>query len=465
MKTFRQLCRDFTLSGRHLSRILDRSSASFGGASLRPESSSQACSGPPLDSWRAAQLGRDGARGEYLIPVGKWNPKDMHRRQFIQGVMAACTVSPDTHALAPFVTGPESPLSTVRSKDGTLIAIECAGAGPSLVIVHGGTGDRSRWTPLFPLFASRFRVCAMDRRGHGASGDSPNYSLQREAEDVAAVVNSRPGTVFLLGHSYGGVCALEAAFLTDKISKLVLYEPPLQDLDHSAVVGRMERMIQEGNREQALVTFLQKIVMISPSEIVAMKARPSWPGLLASIDSSIRQVRALAAYRFDPKRMSTLSIPTLLLTGSETASPQLKQAISALLDSLPNRSLFVFEGQQHNAMDTVPQQFAEAVGSFLLNTTGRTSAKQQQMTQPIRAECTSTSSALGPLKRCPVHWPQGCATPGGYGPFDVSQYIEWPRARRRVSSSGLRGFMGSPCFTPSALMYCSYPWRENRASK
>ncbi len=313
---------------------------------------------------------------ECLIPKGKLNPTDMDRRRFIQSVMAVYAASLDTHAFAPFVTGPESPLITVRSKDGTLIAIECAGAGPSLVIVHGGTGDRSRWTPLFPLFASRFRVCAMDRRGHGASGDSPNYSLQREAEDVAAVVNSRPGAVFLLGHSYGGVCALEAAFLTDKISKLVLYEPPLQDLDHSAVVARMERMIQEGDREQALVTFLQEIVMISSSEIVAMKARPSWPGLLASIESSIRQVRALAAYRFDPKRMSTLKVPTLLLTGSETASPQLKQAISGVRDSLPNRSLFVFEGQQHNAMDTVPQQFAETVGSFLLSTTGRTSTKQ-----------------------------------------------------------------------------------------
>ena len=236
---------------------------------------------------------------EYLIPMGKWNPIDMDRRQFIQSVMAACAVSLDTHVFATFVTEPETPLITVRSKDGTLIAVECAGAGPSLVIVHGGIGDRSRWTSLFPLFASRFRVCAMDRRGHGASGDSPQYSLQREAEDVAAVVNSRPGTVFVLGHSYGAVCALEAAFLTDKISKLVLYEPPLQDLDHSAVAARMERMIQEGDREQALVTFLQEIVMISPNEVAAMKARPSWPGRVATIDSSIRQVRALAAYRFD----------------------------------------------------------------------------------------------------------------------------------------------------------------------
>src|ERR1700720_2640417 len=264
----------------------------------------------------------------------------------------------------------------VNSKDGTPIAVECAGAGPSLVIVHGGTGDGSRWKPLFPLFASHFTVCAMDRRGHGASGDSPDYSLEKEVEDVVAVANSRPGPVFLLGHSYGAVCALEAAFLTGKISKLVLYEPPLQDLDHSAVVARMERMIQEGDRERALVTFLREIVMISPSEIVAMKERPSWPGLLASVESSIRQARALAGYRFDPKRMSTMNVPTLLLTGSETASPQLKQAISGLLESLPNRSLFVFEGQQHNAMDTVPQQFAETVGNFLLSPTSRTSTKQ-----------------------------------------------------------------------------------------
>ena len=255
---------------------------------------------------------------------------------------------------------------SVTSKDGTRIVVECAGSGPSLVIVHGGVGDRSRWTPLFPLFATHFTVCAMDRRGHGASGDSPNYNLQKEAEDVAAVVNSRPGPVFVMGHSYGGVCALEAAFLTSKISRLILYEPPLQDLDHTAVAARMEKMIRKGDREQALVTFLQEIVMISPGEIAQMKARPSWSGRVAGVDSQIREIRALSRYRFDPKRVSTLKVPTLLLTGSKTASPQLKKAIRSLLDSLPNRILFVFEGQEHNAMDTVPEQFAEGVVNFLL---------------------------------------------------------------------------------------------------
>jgi pimeloyl-ACP methyl ester carboxylesterase len=261
-----------------------------------------------------------------------------------------------------------SSVLNVTSKDGTSIAMECAGAGPSLIIVHGGIGDRTRWKPLFPLFAPHFTVCAMDRRGHGESGDSSEYTLQKGAEDVEAVVNSRPGPVFVLGHSIGGVNALEAAFLTDKISKLVLYEPPLQDRSHSAVATKMESMIRAGDREQALVTFLQEIVMISPSELAAMKARPSWPGRVAGVGKQIREIRAFEEYRFDPKRMTTLKAPTLLLTGSKTASPDLKRAIDVLITTLPSRSLFVFEGQEHNAMDTVPQQFAEVVTKFLLNT-------------------------------------------------------------------------------------------------
>jgi pimeloyl-ACP methyl ester carboxylesterase len=262
----------------------------------------------------------------------------------------------------------ESLVIHVPSKDGTSIAVECAGAGPNLVIVHGGIGDRGRWKPLFPFLASHFTVCAMDRRGRGASGDSADYSLQKEAEDVAAVANSRSGTVFVLGHSIGGVCALEAAFLTDKISKLVLYEPPLQDRNHSTVATKMENMVRAGESEQALVTFLQEIVMVSPKEIEEMKARPSWSERVAGIGKQIREIRALDRYRFDANRMRGLKVPTLLLTGSKTASPDLKRAISSLMDCLPNHSLIVFQGQEHNAMDTVPQEFAEAVTKFLLDT-------------------------------------------------------------------------------------------------
>jgi len=276
----------------------------------------------------------------------------------------SCVLLVDAVAIAQAVDA-LSKVSMVVSKDGTRIALECTGKGPSLLIVHGGTGDRRRWKPLLPLLAPHFAVCAMDRRGHGESERGSNYSLQKEFEDVAAAVDARPGPVFVLGHSIGGVFALEAAFLTNKISKLVLYEPPLQDLDHTTVADKMAQMIQTGNREQALLTFLREIVMISPGEIEIMKSRPTWPERVASVDIQIREIRGISKYRFDANRIRNLKTPTLLLTGSKTASPQLKQAIKSLMATLPNRTLIIFEGEEHNAMDTIPQRFAEAVTNFL----------------------------------------------------------------------------------------------------
>jgi len=236
----------------------------------------------------------------------------------------------------------QTSMSTVRSADGTPIAIECAGAGPSLVIVHGGAGDRTRWTPLFPLFATQFRVCAMDRRAHGASGDTLPYSLQKEVEDVLAVVAAQPRPVYVLGHSFGAVCAFEAAFRTSKIARLALYEPPVRLEDHSAVLARMEAMIQIGDREGALTTFMREIVLISADEVAAMKARPSWAGLLATVDTSVRQDRALSQYHFDPARARTMTVPTLLMTGSKTESPELKRSIDSLRQTLPQPAFHVF---------------------------------------------------------------------------------------------------------------------------
>ena len=257
-------------------------------------------------------------------------------------------------------------VSFVTSKDGTRIAVECMGAGPNLLIVHGGTGDRKRWHPLLPLFARSFNVCAMDRRGHGDSQPGENYTLRKESEDVVAVVKSRRGRVFVLGHSIGGVFALEAALLTNKIAKLALYEPPLQDLDHSALADRMERLIQAGDREQALTMFLRDIVMMSPEEIETVRSRLIWPARVAGIDVQIREIRSLSKYRFNPGRIRKVRVPALLLTGSKTRSPQLKQAITSLMNALPNRTLVILEGEEHNAMDTIPQLFADHVTRFML---------------------------------------------------------------------------------------------------
>ncbi|HEX7237896.1 MAG TPA: alpha/beta hydrolase [Gammaproteobacteria bacterium] len=260
----------------------------------------------------------------------------------------------------------QTSISTVASKDGTKIEIECAGAGPSLLIVHGGTGDRTRWTSLFPLLAPKFRVCAMDRRAHGRSGDTPPYSLQKEVEDVVAVVAAQPGPVFVLGHSFGAVCAFDAAFQTEKIAKLALYEPPLLVEDHAEILARMEAMMRTGDRDAALVTFMREIVMLSAGEVSAMKARPSWAGLLSTIEYSVRQDRALTRYQFDPARARALRTPALLMMGSRTTSSEVRRSIDSLQETLKHQKLVIFEGQEHNAMDAIPEEFAAAVSAFLL---------------------------------------------------------------------------------------------------
>jgi pimeloyl-ACP methyl ester carboxylesterase len=209
----------------------------------------------------------------------------------------------------------------------------------------------------------------MDRRGRGGSGDSSEYSLSKEAEDVAAVVDSRPGTVFVLGHSYGGVIALEATFLTNRIAKLILYEPPVQDpvQENLAVAEKIERMIASGDPDEAVATFLREVGRQSPDEIAAMKTRPSWPKLVATIALHPRQMRALASYRFDADRMKRVRMPTLLLIGSESASPHIQKAIESLHRSLPNPTLAALDGQQHNAMDSARGTLAETITTFLIH--------------------------------------------------------------------------------------------------
>src|ERR671913_1467382 len=88
----------------------------------------------------------------------------------------------------------------------TQVAYSRGGEGPPLVLVHGTAADHSRWAPVLPAFEQHFSICAVDRRGRGGSGDSEDYALEREFEDIAAVVDSIGEPVFLLGHSYGALC-------------------------------------------------------------------------------------------------------------------------------------------------------------------------------------------------------------------------------------------------------------------
>src|SRR4051812_5066097 len=118
-------------------------------------------------------------------------------------------------------------MRTVISKDGTPIAFDQSGQGPALILVAGATATRLAEASLAAALASHFTVFAYDRRGWGESGDTAPYAVEREVEDIEALINEAGGAAFVFGHSSGAVLALEAArLLLTKITKLAVYEPP-----------------------------------------------------------------------------------------------------------------------------------------------------------------------------------------------------------------------------------------------
>lgn len=262
-------------------------------------------------------------------------------------------------------------METVTSADGTSIAYERTWSGPPLVLVHGTTADHTRWEPIRPALAEHVTVYAIDRRGRGESGDAVEYELEREFEDVAAVVDSIDEPVILLGHSYGALCALEASLRTDNLRGLILYEPPIPVGDHRLYggddLGKMKALLEEGEDEQALVFFLAEIADVPAAEIDALRSAPNWPARVEAAHTAYRETQAPASYVFDPARFERMTTPTLLLSGGESAH-WFRDAIDAIDDALPNTRIAVLDGHGHVAMNTAPELFVETVLSFVRDT-------------------------------------------------------------------------------------------------
>ena len=259
-------------------------------------------------------------------------------------------------------------MDTVTSADGTPIAFERTGSGPPLVLVHGTTADHTRWGPVLAALEEYFTVYAIDRRGRGESGDTGEYALEREFEDVAAIVESIDGPVTLLGHSYGALVSLEAALRTDHLRTLVLYEPPLpvseHDPDSWEILDEMTALVDDGENEEALVRFFTGVVGVPAAELDALRSAPNWPARVDAAHTAIREERARKGYAFDATRFAGLTTPTLLVAGSESA-PFLRDATDVLDDALPNSRIAVLDGQAHAAMNTAPDRFVDEVLRFI----------------------------------------------------------------------------------------------------
>jgi pimeloyl-ACP methyl ester carboxylesterase len=262
--------------------------------------------------------------------------------------------------------------SEVTSKDGTSIAISRLGDGPALILVGGALSDSSGAAPLAKLLAPRFTTVTFDRRGRGKSGDTPPYAVEREIEDIDAIIEALGGTAFIHGHSSGAVLSLEAtAKLAGKVTKLSLYEPPfITDSSRppppADFASRIDELIAADRRGDAVEYFLVEVVGTPAEAVAQMKSAPAWPALEALAHTLAYDVAVLGG-RMSGKPLPAavwdgVAIPVLVMDGG--ASPEWirnsARAVAGLLSNAEHRSL---EGQTHNA---APEVVAPELERFLL---------------------------------------------------------------------------------------------------
>jgi pimeloyl-ACP methyl ester carboxylesterase len=246
----------------------------------------------------------------------------------------------------------------VASTDGTRIAYWVSGAGDPVLFVHGSATSGADWLFVLPLLRERFTVVTMDRRGRGDSGDGPDYAMEREAEDVRAVLDAVDGTL-LVGHSYGALCSILAAERTDRLRRLVLYEPPIAVREGDWLKG-LDELVATGELDAALAGFLRSAG--APGEqFDAIRSSPAWSALLKAVPALPRELHACARWRHPG---GSIDVPALFLRGADTKSPVYLEGLDDLQAGFPNRSSEMIPGQRHFAHVFAPEAFAGHIADF-----------------------------------------------------------------------------------------------------
>ena len=268
-------------------------------------------------------------------------------------------------------------MDTFIAKDGTQIAYQKSGSGPALILVHGTSANHTTWELSLPIFNQHYTVYAMDRRGRGGSLPEGDYTIQREFEDIAELVEvahkkSPNQPVILMGHSFGGLCCLEAALLTDHLDTLIIYEPPPMGIPEAlppGLLSKMQQLYDQGDPEGLLTTFFRELVGLSADGLDELKSKPSWPDRVASAHTILREIKeTITLPHFDSKRYQDLNIRTLLLVGEE--SPRGRLAINQEIHAaLSNSKIVELPGEGHMAIHYDPKLFANQIVSLLQGST------------------------------------------------------------------------------------------------
>jgi pimeloyl-ACP methyl ester carboxylesterase len=200
-------------------------------------------------------------------------------------------------------------MNTVTSLDGTEIAFDRAGDGPPIVFVTGAFNDRSTCAPLAKLLESQFTVVAYDRRGRGDSTDTLPYAVDREAEDLEALIAEAGGAAYVFGFSSGALLALKAK----GVKKFALYEPPYDSEPKTQLIDEIAGYIADGHRAEAVEAFQLKAIGL-PAEMVAqVRHAPFYPALKAMAHTLVYDLTITSEPVIEPAQ-----IPTLVLSGAET---------------------------------------------------------------------------------------------------------------------------------------------------
>ncbi|WP_043617765.1 alpha/beta fold hydrolase [Nonomuraea candida] len=256
----------------------------------------------------------------------------------------------------------------VKSADGTTIAYDQTGSGPAVVLVQGGFSDRTHpiWAGLAAALSGEFTVFNYDRRGRGGSSDNESYEVEREIEDLAAIITAAGGSAAVFGGSSGGALALRAAAAGLPITKLAVYEPPfIVDDSRPPIVEdfreQLAALVAEGKRGEVVERFMVEAAEMPAEMVGQMKESPYWEGMTAVAHTLVYEAAVCGPGNQLPvEELKKITVPTLALAGG-ASGPWMQGAAKAVAETVPGGEYKVLEGHGH---DIAPEALAPPVAEY-----------------------------------------------------------------------------------------------------
>ena len=262
-------------------------------------------------------------------------------------------------------------MEKLHSADGTTIAFDQLGKGPALILVDGALGQRAmdaETAQLAPKLSEHFTVFNYDRRGRGDSTDTQPYSVEREIEDIDALIAEAGGSAFVFGISSGAALAMEAAIkLGDRVKKLAMYEAPYNDDEAArqawkAYRKQLAEVLAQGRRGDALALFMM-LVGMPPDHLDGVRQHPLWPMWEAGAPTLAYDAAVMGEDASVPtEKAASVAVPALVMDGG-ASYPFMHVTALALARAMPHAQHRRLPGQTH---EVAPQVLAPVLEEFFL---------------------------------------------------------------------------------------------------